>query len=268
MGIKLRSRGPLLFAIIVFAVIASYYFYSQCIYPINRSLFITWYGVLSLVSVVFLSLYMLRSKTYNHRLGTRQSWLQAHLYAGIICLVVMFLHIDLRPTGTFSVFLTALFFLVVISGIAGSLIYWYIPLTLSKYGRTIMSEEEIESSMAGYLEEADVLVSGTSEECKKIYREKLRPFLSTKRTRWEYLLMTERELLDRRRNTIEACRKTVPGRDVHDLLELSSLVIDKEKLAFMQAKLKLQSAWLVFHAPLTLAMLIAAGIHIVTVAYY
>jgi hypothetical protein len=60
----------------------------------------------------------------------------------------------------------------------------------------------------------------------------------------------------------------VHGHDMHDLNTLDGILMEKEKLSFTRAKLKLQSIWLNFHMPLTLALLTAAAIHIWTVLYY
>ena len=80
--------------------------------------------------------------------------------------------------------------------------------------------------------------------------------------------MTEKELLQNRRTLIEECRSIVPGHDMHDLDILSSILIEKEKLSFIQAKLRMQEAWLTVHVPLTCTLLTATVIHIVTVIYY
>ena len=265
---KLRSRWPLIFSMTLIVLSVSYYFYSRCIYPADKSVYIVSYGIICTAAILFLALYTLRKRTYQYGVGPRESWLQAHVYTGIITVVIMFMHFSFRPGGTFGIFLAVLFFLVVISGAVGSLIYFYVPLSLSKYGRPVKSEEEIISSMDKYLEEADKLVSGASEELKSLYRIKIRPFIKSGGTRWKYLLLTERELLDKRRDVINTCKAVVPGQDMHDLEILSSILIEKEKLSFMQAKLKIQKAWLTFHMPLTLALLTAAVIHILTVIYY
>lgn len=226
------------------------------------------YGIIYFAAVIFLAVYALRKRSYSYRAGTRQDWLQAHVYIGILSAVLLFMHMGIKPTGTFSIFMSILFFLVIISGITGSLIYSRVPLSLTKYGRTVKSEEEIAASISGCLEEADTLVSGMSGEFQKLYHRKIRPFMAAGKTKWFYLLMTERELLDNRRKVIEQCKSLVHGHDMSDLNVLSSILIEKEKLSFMQAKLKLQNAWLNFHMPLTMALLAASAVHIVTILYY
>ena len=265
---RMRNRWPALFSAILLILIASYSYYSGCIYPANKTAFILTYGILCAVSILFLSLYSVRKNSYSQKLGTRQSWMEAHIYIGIISSVLLFMHFSFKPTGTFSIFLSILFFLVVISGITGAIIYSYVPLSLTKFGRTVKSLEEINSSIENSLDEADNLVSGVSDKLKTFYKDNIRSIIESKKTKWRYLSMTEKELLQNRRKLIEKCRSIVPGQDIHDLDILSSILIEKEKLSFMQAKLRMQEAWLTVHMPLTFTLLTATLIHIVTVLYY
>ena len=265
---KLRSRWPLVFSITLALLLLSYYLYLNCVYPADRAVFIIAYGILSSAVMLFLTFYVLRKDIYRYRLGSRQGWLQAHIYTGIISLVLLFMHFSFKPTGTFGIFLTILFLLAIFSGTIGSLIYIYVPPSLSKHGRKVYSEEEIALDTERCLKDADDLVSAASGELRDLYEKSIRPFMASKRTKWEYLLMEERELIEKRRHMIEGYKIMVRGRDMHDLNLIGSLLAEKEKLSFMQAKLRLQGAWLTFHMPVSAALLTAAAIHIVTVLYY
>lgn len=268
MGSKLRSRWPLLFLIILAFILGSYYLYMQCTNPSDRVTFRVVYGILGITSTLFLSLYLIRKKTYRYRFGSTQSWLQAHTYIGIISFVLIFMHSGFHLTGTFTIFLLILFLLVVISGIVGSLIYKTIPLSLAKHGRDVKPKHEVTNNIENYLREADSLVSNTSNEFREIYQKRIRPFFQSKRTKWEYLFMEEKELINKRRNMIESYRNMVPKQDIYDLSILSSILIEKEKLSFMWAKTKIQGAWLNFHLPLTTALLTAVMFHIWSILYY
>jgi len=265
---KLRSKWPLLFSAVLTLIFVSYYFYTQCTDPSDRATFKLVYGILGITAVFFLSLYIIRKNIYRYRLGSTQTWLQAHIYIGIISLVLIFVHSGFNITGTFSIFLLVLFLLVIISGIIGSLIYNITPLSLTKYGRDVKPKDEVVNIMENYLKEADRLVSNTSDEFREIYQKRIRPFFQSKRTKWGYLFMEEKELIDKRRKMVESCKNMVPGQDIYDLNILSSILVEKAKLSFMWAKTKMQGAWLNFHVPLTSAMLAAAVIHIWSIIYY
>lgn len=226
------------------------------------------YGILGFASILFLALYLIRRNIYRYSLGSTQSWLQTHIYIGIISLILVLLHSGFTLHGTFSILLFILFLLVIISGIVGSLIYTVIPLSLTKYGRDTKPKDEIISDIENYLKEADRLISKTSNECRTIYKKKIQPILKSKRTKWQYLLMEEKELLDRQRKMMEKCKNKVSHQDSYEIGILSSILIEKEKLSFMLAKLNLQNIWLTVHMPLTIAMFTAVIIHIWSIIYF
>ncbi len=265
---RLRSKWPLLFSLIVILLLISYYFYRQSPEPAERMTYKIVYGILGMASLVFLFLYIIRKNTYCCKLGATQSWLQAHMYFGIISLVLIFMHSSFNITGIFNVFFLALYHLVFISGIVGSILYSVIPLSLTKYGRDMKSEAEIIGGIENFLVKADNLVSNTSDPFKDIYEKNIRPFLKSRRTKWEYLFSEEKELINKFRKMMEGYKDKVPSQDIYDLDILGSLLIEKEKLSFMWAKTKILKTWLSFHLPLTAALLTAAGAHIWSILYF
>jgi hypothetical protein len=265
---NLRSRWPLVLLIAITLLSASYYFFTRVIYPINRDYFVLGYGFLCLLLLLVLALYILRENIYSYRIGSRQSWLQSHVYIGIISLALLLMHASFNFTGTFSTFLLMLYLLTVISGVIGSLIYKSVPLSLVKFGRKTKTEEELINDLENFLAEADSLVSKTSNELKKIYEEKIRPYIEMKGIKWGYLLIEEKELLGKRREMIEGFKESVLSQDMHDLDTLSSIFIESEKNSFILTKLKIQEAWLGLHMPLTFALLTGVIIHIAIILYY
>jgi cytochrome b561 len=265
---KLRSRWPLLFSAILTPLLVSFYFYLQSVNPLHKANFILVYGILGIVAIIFLTIYIIRKNTYRYRHGSMHSWLQAHIYIGIISLVLVVMHSGFNFTGVFSIYLLILFFLVIISGIIGFLIYNDVPRSLAKYGRDVKPDEEIVNSMENYLKEADNLVSKTSDEFKKLYQTGIRPFFRSKRTKWKYLFIEEKELINKRKDMIERYKNILSGKDIYDLNILSSILIEKEKLAFMWTKIKVLKVWLNIHMPLTFALLAMVLIHILTIFYF
>jgi len=265
---KLRSRWPLLFSFALVILFISYYFYIQSASPSIRNSFIMTYGILGIVSMVFLALYIVRKNIFCFRLGPAQSWLQAHIYIGIISLVIILMHSGFNFTGIFSIVFLVLFILVIASGIVGTLIYKTIPLSLTKYGRDIKPENETITDMEKHLSEADQLVSRTSDEFREIYKKTIRPFLKSKRTSWEYLFMEESELIRKRKDMMENCKHLVPAGDIYDINILSSMLLEREKLSFVWSKKKLLKIWLNFHLPLSTAMITMSLIHILAISYY
>jgi hypothetical protein len=265
---RLRSRWPLVFSVMLVALIAAYYYYMYNTDSSSRATFIITCGIAGAIAIVLLSLYVLRKNIYRYRWGSTQMWLQTHTYIGVISLVLVIMHSGFDFTGTFSILLLVIFFLVIASGVVGSLIYNIVPRSLNKYGREIKADFEIMDQLEVYLNDADQLVSTTSEEFKDFYMKKIRPFFLSNKTQWKYLFTEERELINKRRKMMKDYRTMVPGQDIYDLNILTSILVEREKLSFMLTKVKVQSAWLNFHMPLTLAMLAMIAVHVWSIIYF
>ena len=249
-------------------LLAAYFFYMQSTDLSNRALFIMICGITAAAAVLFLTLYVFRKNIYRYKLGSTQVWLQAHTYIGVISLVLVLMHSGFDFTGTFSTLLLIIFFLVIVSGVVGSLIYSIVPRSLNKYGREIKADVETFDQLGDYLKNSDKLVSTTSDEFKDFYIKNIRPFLLSKGTQWKYLFTEERELINRRREIMKVFRAMVPSQDIYDLDTLTSILVEKEKLSFIHTKVKVQRVWLNFHMPLTLAMLTMVVVHVWSIIYY
>lgn len=268
MKTKLSNCWPLVFFIILVCLLTSYFFYMRSTNPSNRATFIVVYGILSTVAILFLTLYRIRKNIYRYKFGSIQNWLRAHIYIGVINLVLVFMHSGFNLSGNFSIFLLLLFLLVIASGVVGSLVYTIVPLSLTKSVSDTKSEDETINSINKILKETDSLMSNASKELKAIYQKKIRSFFRSKRFKWQYLFMEADELINRRRNMIESYSNKVSKQNIHELNILSSMLIEKERLSIYLFKMKMLRFWLYFHAPLTSAMIAATAIHILSTLYY
>jgi hypothetical protein len=143
-----------------------------------------------------------------------------------------------------------------------------VPRSLTKYGRDVKPNEEILDQMEEYLREADDLVSNTSDEFRKLYQTRIRPFFRSKRTKWKYLFIEERELINKRKKMMDSYKNILSSKDIYDLNILNSILVEKEKLSFMWTKINVLKVWLNIHMPLTFAMLAMVLIHILTIFYF
>lgn len=265
---SLRGGWPGVFALIgcILAVIYCYrLFYASL--DID-AVFDFAYGIIGFVLIIFLAFYKVRKSIYRTKLGTLQTWMQAHIYIGIISTVLVAMHAGFRAGGIFSALLLTLFLLTVFSGIAGAMIYNTIPVSVNKYGRGVLPLEEMEGKIAGYLGEADKSVEHAHDDFKKLYREKIRALFVHKGAKWSYLLSEERTILKKQKALFEKFKKMAPPQNIYDISMLNTLSMEKEKLAFMWIKLKMLRVWLNFHMPLSFAMITAAIAHIITVFYF
>lgn len=264
----IRRRWAVLFSMALALLCCGYYFSAQGSEIHGGAPFGMWCGILGISSILFLSSYKARKGMYRFRLGTMQNWFKAHIYVGLISVVLVLMHSGFKMTGAFSKVLLVLFLLAIASGIIGSLIYANVPLSLSKYEREAKANEELLADLERYLVEADKSMSGVSNEFKDIYEKRIRPFFESGRTKWKYLLLEEQELLDKRKAMFEDFRKLVPSKEIYTLDILKSLLAEKEKLAYKWTKLMALRSWLNFHLPLASAMLTAFVFHLLSIAYY
>ena len=264
----IRKKWPVIFVVALVLACVSYAFYANSYETDAGSLPGMAYGITGTGMLVFLMLYKVRKHTYRFRVGSTQQWLKAHMYISVLCIIVVSMHTGFKIEGAFSGVLFASFILVAANGVFGAMLYNTIPLAVSKYGKNIVLKEEIEENLKNFLAEADKSVADTSGEFKAIYKKKIRPIFEITKTRWEYLLTEERALINSTKNIYEALKKEVPAAEVYDLNIIISILVEKEKISFMWAKLRMMRVWLNWHLPLTTAMLTALVIHVVTVFYY
>ncbi|MEE8575044.1 MAG: hypothetical protein V3T30_06485 [Thermodesulfobacteriota bacterium] len=264
----LRSKWPIIFAIVTTACVVSYFFFFNAVEPFSKTDAGLIYGAIALEAIIFLVLLRVRKALYKYKIGSLHGWVQSHVYIGIISILLIFFHTGFRFSGFYSGLLFALFSLVVGSGIVGMLIYMIVPASLTKFGREMLNKEEIVKRLDSYLEQADKAATGTSDELQAIYKSKVRPLFTARSTRWSYLLKEERQVLSRAKKHFEGLKSQVPDGSTYDLYILSSIYTDAARLHFKWAKLRALRGWLNLHVPLTAMMVTAALIHVGSVLYY
>lgn len=264
----LRGGWPGIFAAAA-SILAAIYCYQLFYVGLdNDAAFHLAYGIAGFLLIIFLAFYKVRKSIYRTRLGTLQSWMQAHTYIGILGAALIGLHTGFSAGGPFSFLLLALFLFTAISGAAGTIVYNTIPISVNKYGRGILPLEEMEIKLKGYLAEADKSVENAQGDFRKLYDNKIRPLFRHKGPRWIYLLTEERAILKKYKDLFEGFKKSTPPQNVYDISMLGALAAEKEKLAFMWVKLKMLRVWLNFHMPLSFAMITGTIAHIIAVLYF
>lgn len=264
----IRKKWPVIFVLTLLLACVSYAFYAYHYETDAGTVPGMAYGITGAGMLVFLMLYKIRKHTYRYKVGSTQEWLKAHMYISVLCIIIISMHTGFKIEGAFSGILFASFILVAANGVFGAMLYNTIPLAISKYGKNIVLKEDIEGNLSNFLAEADISVADSSDEFKAIYKKQLRPIFEITKTRWEYLLTEERALINSTKNLYETLKKDIPAGEVYDLNILVSLLVEKEKMAFMWAKLRIMRVWLNWHLPLTTAMVTALVIHVATIIYY
>ena len=265
----IRRRAPLFFTLAVVLVLGFWFSIrrDELDFAPNSGAGL-YSGIAALAALLLLSSYKLRKWLLRLPAGSMRSWSMIHVYTGIVATFLVFLHSGFSTGGALSSLLLALFLMVSASGVVGALLYKVIPLSLSRQGKDVISRPVIQAKSEKLLEEADSHMEGASDEFRKVYEARLRPVMAMHRGRWAYLFLEEGEVIQKSRALVESVKALVPAGEVYSLNLLGAVLVEKERLSFRLAKLDSLSAWLHIHVPLTLAMLVAAGFHVMASFYY
>ncbi|MDH5510625.1 MAG: hypothetical protein OEZ32_09765 [Nitrospinota bacterium] len=265
----LKSVWPILFIVIVCALLAVRY--SMKIDESSSSPGAGMglvYGILSLALIVILSGYRIRKSLLRTPIGSLHAWAQSHVYMGVILIVLVFLHSGFRTGGMLSGLLLALFLLVIASGIIGAILYKVVPLSLSKYGRHVMTMEVIGARIEKLLAEADKQAENRSAIFQETYSKHIRPSLASQQVNWGYIFIEEDEVIKTCKAKMESLQQDTPADEVYGMSLVGAIYAEKERLAYKWAMLNSLRVWLYFHVPLTMAMLVALSFHLLGSFYY
>jgi hypothetical protein len=202
-------------------------------------------------------------------LGRSELWLEFHLYAGVFTGVLFLLHVRQRvPSGWFEGVLTALYVIVMVSGVLGIVISRAWPKRLTARGGEVPLER-IPIVRKQLREQAEALALQSVATAKsaiiaEFYTRRLHDFFSQPRNFWAHLaevrlplnqLLTELSDLDRFLNDAE--------REV--TRQLTALVRQKDGLDYQRALQLSLRLWLFVHIPVTYSLMLWSLAHIVLV---
>jgi hypothetical protein len=119
------------------------------------------FGVAAGLIIVFECLLWLKKHFRVWRIGRAQTWMRAHIWLGLLSVPLVLFHTGFNLGGTLSTVLTALFALVIASGIWGLLVQQVLPRKMLDDVPSETIYSQIEHVMAHFLKEADRLVMAT-----------------------------------------------------------------------------------------------------------
>jgi len=261
---KQRSLGLAFLLLSSAGVVAAYAHYAP-LFP--RLSYLS--GWLLFLVMLVLALYNGRKKLPFLPLGTSEGWLQFHIYAGFLTVVLFLVHIRYRaPSGLFEIILAWLYLLVTGSGIAGLFVTRSIPRRLTTRGGEVLFER-IPAIRRALQEQAETLALKSIPEARSttiadFYVRHLRDFFGGPRN-LSLHLMEVRRPLNSLLNKISDLHRYLDARERETLDKISQLVRQKDGLDYHQSLQLLLKGWLFVHIPLTYSLLIFSLVHIVLV---
>ncbi len=229
-------------------------------------------GTVAALLILWLLWLGVRKRSYRASMTTMQGWLSAHVYLGITCLVVATLHTGLELGVNLHSLTYLLLLSVVASGLYGVLVFVQVP------GRMTgdMGDDSIETLLSQIHEidqqarklalllpdEFNTLVLDAAEKTQLRGTVFDHIFKTTSRRCPTTRAVARMQVLNRRLKDDQGRL----GREVFGLMLSRRGSVERIRGEFRsQARLRL---WLMFHVPLSLALLFALAGHIVSVFIY
>ena len=262
-----RGRNIAVLFILALSVVVVHQAYSISLHRTDSPV-----GWLLLGLMLFLALYNLRKKLPTLPLGTSANWLQFHIYAGLLTIVLFVLHIEMRiPNGTLEVTLALLFLLIVGSGILGLALSRGLARRLRIRGEEVIYER-IPAMRQQVLQKAEELFEQSISESSstvivEFYNRRLVNFFMGPRNFLWHLLGSERPrqllLMD-----LGALDRYLSAQELESVAKLNTLIHHKDDLDYHTALQGTLKYWVFLHIPLTYSLLIIALLHAILASAY
>lgn len=230
-------------------------------------------GFLALGLILLLLAFGLRKRAYKSRFGRMETWLQSHVYLGLLSLAVVLFHTGWRFEDKLAVAALAALVLVVATGLLGAVLYTTVPRLLTEVESDLAPAEmsdrlnQIAASMAR-------LAAGKSAAFQRIQSSVLAESTPGTLAGWRIVFTGRRK--DRpvagEGPGWQALLGRVERTEQEDLRRL--LVLSRQhkelhqRLVYQQRYKNLLDAWLWLHLPLSLALLVLVIAHGVAALYY
>lgn len=244
-------------------------------------------GTLSALLVLLLTWFGMRKRRYRSTAGTVQGWLSAHVYLGAALPLIVLLHAGFQLGANVHSLAFVLLLLVVISGMYGVYVYMKYPDRVSE-NRGSSGRAEL----FALLEDIDSRSSRIAAELPPAFSALVQSGIARTQlgnTLWSRLRNQDNSMIalpdqDQGKAVSNAGQEAAldwladeqsraPDAELASRIgELSALLRNKRKLLRqIREDLRLQAtieAWLYVHVPLSIGLLVALVIHIVTVFVY
>lgn len=246
-------------------------------------------GTAGALLIVWLSLLGVRKRSYRSNAGTVQGWASAHVYLGTVLLVIATLHCALQFGFNVHTLAYVLMCLVIISGFYGLYAYLHLPGRVMALEGGIAQEDRMEE-----LARVDTRIRETSSRCDANLQSLVISALDLTRvggSAWQQLMARDRSRVtvpgdqNQKAQTVHNAGQSVViehlSARIPDARKQSEAEVLNELLALFgrrqvllhQLRREVQlrgllKIWLYFHIPLTMGLLAALLVHIVSVFIY
>jgi hypothetical protein len=230
------------------------------------------YGTLSTILMAGVAMLGARRRAMKmaakRNIGKVKCWVQFHLYAGIIALVLMFMHIGFSwPSGLLDTCLWVTSVWVTVSGLLGVLLQKIIPKMLASALTMEIVYERIPDLVNQIRDRAETIVIDCIDPIKDFYKRNISSvFLSPKFRSIYFVDITDG--IQRRMRPFDYLRRVIPLIEQKKLDQLQALYKAKLELDAHYTLQSLLRGWLCTHLPASLLLMVLIVLHLYTVWRY
>lgn len=223
-------------------------------------------GWILLVLMGFLALFNARKKLPVLPLFSGATWLQIHIYLGLLVIGLFLLHSSFRlPDGPFEVLLWWVSMATFVTGLLGLLLSRILPPKLRRHGERIFFER-IPIFRAQLSQEAELLAFNALEDSgdtgiANFYWSVLAPFLRKPRNFMSHVVGSQKHIR-RLKAQFRALRRYEDEKGREALAKLQEIAEAKDNLDYQYALQLTLKAWLFLHIPLSFVTLILSVTHV------
>jgi hypothetical protein len=254
------------------ALIGSYLDYRRRMLPHGGTLMGLLYGLLGTVIILILMALGIRKRRYDSGIGTLQGWTSAHVYLGLLVLLIIPLHAGFKFRLDFHTLAFVLLAAVVVSGIVGVVLYVSIPSRLTRHEAGLQADK-VDREINRLLADMRDLAKDKSDVFVRVYSDEVAKTVGHKPRGWRLLVSGPGgDPVAKRAEELARIVPQIPPKEHAEFQTLTKLMLQKSQLeANLLSQMRLRNAlesWLYIHLPVSLAMLAAVVVHIVFVFYY
>ncbi len=231
----------------------------------------TWgitYGVIAAILMISLALYGVRRRTMKWGWGKSKTWLQFHLYGGMLFLVMMLMHSGFQePVGILTWLLWFFSIWVAISGLLGVFIQKWIPKMLSS-GLTIeVLYDRIPELIQDIRNKIEKLAAKSHPSVRDYYYDNLAATFAGPQMRLVYYIDITGGAHAHTKQ-FDYLRQLLPAKEKHKLNRLEEYYKAKLEIDAHYTLQKALRGWLYLHVPVSLLLIVLLILHLYTVLWY
>ena len=260
-----------IFIVLLAATVAAFVWSVRREFPHGGSLVGLIFGTAGYLLILLLAYYGIRKRSYRSTFGTMEQWLQSHIYLGILVLVLLVLHTGGRFNDTVAVTTLVLVAVVVLSGIAGAILFVTVPRLLTEV-ESNLTVEEISTQLNQLARNMARLASGRSQPFVRVYDGLMKESLPGWLAGWRLLFSRMRRKTQQTAADWSKLLAMVGKEEQEPLRQM--LVFSRQRkellmrLMYQQRYKNILEFWVYIHVPVTIALLVFGTLHVVAVFYY